>query len=131
MLFTQKNHQEYNTLAERVINYAQKSGYEDIKADFTGYDSPAALTMVNQDVSFTPDFTAQRNGKKFYFELVMKNSDENDNRMLISKWKALEAIARIKGGFLQLFVPNGSFKFATSLIKDNGIEAKLVKISSI
>src|SRR5690606_7902809 len=131
MLFTQKNHQEYNTLAERVINYAQKSGYEDIKADFTGYDSPAALTMVNQDVSFTPDFTAQRNGKKFYFEMVMKNSDENDNRMLIIKWKALEAIARIKGGFLQLFVPNGSFKFATSLIKDNGIEAKLVKISSI
>ena len=131
MLYSQKNTQEYQNLAEKVVLFAEKSGYEEIKADFTGYDSPASLTMVNQDVTLTPDFTAKRGSKKFYFELVVKNEDETAQRMLISKWKALEAIARIKGGFLQLFVPNGSFKFATNLIKTNGIEAKLVKMASL
>lgn len=130
MLKTQKQHQEFNALAEQVIQYAEKSGYQEIKADFVGYESPASLTSVNKEVAFTPDFTAQRDGKKFYFELVVKNTNEDDNRKLITKWKALEAIAKIKGGFLQLFVPNGCFKFATSLLKDNNIEARLVKLQA-
>ncbi len=131
MLYTQKTNEEYNELAEQVINFAEKAGYKDIKADFTGYDSPASLTMVNQDVSFTPDFTAKRGDKKFYFELVVKNADEKMQQLLISKWKALEAIARIKGGILQLIVPSGCFRYATSMIKDYNIQAKLIKTSEL
>ena len=69
--------------------------------------------------------------KKFFFELAVKNDDSTIQQMLISKWKALEAIAKIKGGFLQIIIPNGSFKFATSLVKANHIEAKLIKIGDL
>lgn len=128
MLYTRKNTDEYNALANFVIKYAEKSGYEDIKADFSGYDSPAALTMMNEDITLTPDFTAKRGDRKFYFELAIKN--EEDQAILISKWKALEAIAKMKGGDLRLFVPRGSYKFAAELIQDHNIDAKLTKIAS-
>ena len=131
MLATRKNTQEYNALAEMVCTYAKKSGYEDIKADFTGYDSPAALTMVKENIKLTPDFTAKRGNKKFYFELVVKEQSEDDQDLLISKWKALELFANMKGGSLQLFVQNGSLKYANSLIKDNGITAKIIKLNSL
>ena len=131
MLYTRKTSDEYNGYAEKVINYAEKSGFEHIKADFTGYDSPASLSMVNREITLTPDFTAKRGEKKYYFELVVKNPDEEDQRKLISKWKALESIARMKGGKLQLFIPHGSYKYATELVKDHNIEATLTKLNDI
>jgi hypothetical protein len=131
MLYTKKKTDDYTSLAEQVINYAVRSGYEDIKADFTGYDSPASLTMVNQQVVLTPDFTAKRGNNKYYFELVVKNQDEAEQRTLVSKWKALESIAKMKGGNLRLFVPHGSYKFAAELLHDHGIEAKLTKMTNL
>lgn len=131
MLYTRKKTQEFDSLAEKVINYAEKSGYDNIKADFTGYESPAQLTMINQDLTLTPDFTAKRGNKKFYFELVVKNGDEDDQSTLISKWKALETIAKMKGGHLRLFVPRGSYKFASELLRDHDIDAQVTKLNSI
>lgn len=131
MLYTRKNSEEYNSFAEQVVNYAERSGYEDIRADFEGYDSPASITMINEEIKLTPDFTAKRGNSKFYFELVVKNSDEDDQSKLISKWKALEQIAKMKGGHLRLFIPRGSYKFAQDLIQDNGIEAQMTKLSDI
>lgn len=131
MLYTRKNTQEYNTLAEQVVNYAKKSGYQEIKADFDGYERPASLTMKSQEITLTPDFTAKRGDNKFYFELVVKNSEKEDLNKLVSKWKALELIAKMKGGSLRLFVPHGSYKFATDLVKQYDIDAKLIKMSDI
>ena len=131
MLYTRKNNEDYQTLAQKVINHVEKSGFEDIKADFTGYESPASLTMVNQDVTLTPDFSAKRGEKKYYFELAMKNGSEEDNRTLISKWKALESVAKMKGGDLRLFVPHGSFKHITQLVEKHGIEAQVTRMNKI
>ncbi|MFC6996908.1 hypothetical protein [Rufibacter roseus] len=131
MLYTLKRTDEYNSMAKQVINYVEKSGYEDVKADFSGYDSPAALTMVSQGITLTPDFTAKRGDSKYYFELVVKTNDDKENSTLVSKWKALESIAKMKGGSLNLFVPHGSYKFATSLLKDYNIEADLIKMSDL
>lgn len=131
MLYTRKNTQEYNALAEKVIHYAEESGFNEIRADFSGYESPAPLTMVNQDLTLTPDFTAKRGDNKFYFELVVKNMEVEDQRQLVSKWKALELIAGMKGGQLRLFVPRGSYKYATELVRRHNIEAKLIKMSDL
>ena len=129
MLYTRKNNEEYNSLAEQVINYAEESGYQDIKADFTGYETPAPLRMVNSDTTLTPDFTATRNGNKYYFELVVKNGEKKAQTTLVSKWKALETIAKMKGGSLELFVPHGSYKFANELVKNYSIDANLNKLT--
>ncbi|MHA6248229.1 hypothetical protein ACXYMU_09860 [Pontibacter sp. CAU 1760] len=131
MLYTQKETQEYNKFAAQVIQFAEKSGFEDIKADFDGYTTPASLNMVSKNITLTPDFTAKRGEDKYYFELVVKNPEEDAQRRLISKWKALESIAKMKGGDLRLFVPRGSYKYAHALVQENHIEAKLTKLADL
>jgi hypothetical protein len=131
MLYTRKKTQEYDSLAEQVINYAKNSGFQDIKADFSNYDKPAPLTMLQEDITLTPDFTAKRGEKKFYFELVVKNKDEEDQNKLVSKWMALEAIANMKGGGLKIFVPYGNYNYAKNLLQEHGISAKLIKMSNL
>ncbi len=131
MLHSRKKTQDYDSFAEQVINYAVKSGYQDIKADFTGYTAPASLSMVSSDLTLTPDFTAHRGDDKYYFELVVKNEREEEQRTLISKWKVLESVAKMKGGCLRLFVPRGSYKFATELLQQHQIEAELTKLDDL
>ncbi|MCJ8163416.1 hypothetical protein MKJ04_01090 [Pontibacter sp. E15-1] len=131
MLQSRKKTEDYNSYAEQVIKFAQKSGYDNIKADFTGYTSPASLSMVNTDLTLTPDFTARRGNDKYYFELVVKNDHEEEQRTLISKWKVLESVARMKGGCLRLFVPRGSYRFATTLLQQHNIEAQLTKLDDL
>ncbi|MCC9168601.1 hypothetical protein [Pontibacter harenae] len=131
MLQIRKQTHNYDSYAEQIINYAQKAGYKEIKADFTGYDSPASLTMISQNMTLTPDFSAKRGDNKYYFELVVKNQDDEALNTLVSKWKVLESIAKMKGGDLMLFVPHGSYKFATELIQNHGIDAKLTKMTEI
>lgn len=131
MLYTRKNDQDYTDWADKIIRFAESSGYEDIKADFSGYECPNALRMLNNDITFTPDFTAKKGESKHYFEIVIKDSNKEEKKKLISKWKALERIANIKGGDLQLFVPHGSYKYATGLLQENHITAKLTKMTSL
>lgn len=131
MLYTNKRTEEYNAFAEQVINFAKKSGYQDIKADFTGYTSPASISMVSKDITLTPDFTAMRGESKYYFELVVKNEKDEEQSTLVSKWKVLESMARMKGGCLRLFVPRGSYKFATELMQNHHIEAELTKLADL
>jgi len=131
MLLTDKRTEDYNILAEQVIKFAKKSGYHDIKADFSGYTSPASISMVSNDMTLTPDFTARRGEGKYYFELVVKSGKEEDQNTLISKWKVLQSMARMKGGCLRLFVPRGSYKFATELMQNHHIEAELTKLEDL
>lgn len=131
MLYTNKRTEDYNAFAEQVINFAKKSGYQDIRADFTGYTSPASISMVSKDLTLTPDFTAKRGEGKYYFELVVKNEKEEEQSTLVSKWKVLESIAKMKGGHLRLFVPRGSYKFATELMQNHHIDAKLTKLADL
>src|SRR5690606_15366650 len=95
------------------------------------YDSPASLKMVNTNLTLTPDFSAKKGEAKYYFELVLKNNDDGAENQVISKWKALETIAKMKGGELKLFVPHGSFKYASQLIENNGIDAELTKMTRL
>lgn len=131
MLHSNKKYDQYQSLAEQIINYAERSGFKEVKADFSGYDAPASLRMVNTDTTLTPDFSAKKGESKYYFELVVKNGNKNDQNQLVSKWKALETIAKMKGGNLKLFVPHGSFKYATELIHNYNIEATLVKMTEL
>lgn len=130
MLYSLKRTESYNSIAKKAVEYVENAGYEEVKADFTGYETPASLTMVQQNITLTPDFTAKRGDNKYYFELVVKDVDAQEQDMLVSKWKALELFAKMKGGSLGLFVPRGNFKYATSLIKEFGIDAEIIKLQN-
>ena len=63
---------EHKDLLEQSINHLEHLGYEKIKADLDGFDSPKSFLKKGSDIVVTPDITAYRRSKKYYFELKLK-----------------------------------------------------------
>lgn len=125
MLQQTRNKTSYNELLSTVIERVKKQGYDNIKADFSDYESPYQLIGQTKEVNFTPDVTATKNNGKAYFEISTKVDNPND---LINKWKLLETLASMKKGIFQIFVPHGHMKFTQELVRDNNINARVVKL---
>ncbi|MEM9835337.1 MAG: hypothetical protein AAF828_02470 [Bacteroidota bacterium] len=101
-------------------------GFEEIKANVDGYETPSKLRDRKQeDKFFIPDVTGKINGRKSYFELGMKTTDE---RELVTKWRILSNLANYKNGKLYLAVPRGHMAFTNRIVADYQIKAEIVKI---
>lgn len=125
MLQQTRSKTSYNELLSSVIERVKKQGYDNIKADLGDYESPYQLIGQTKDVNFTPDVTATKNDGKAYFEISTKVDNPND---LINKWKLLETLASMKKGKFQIFVPHGHMKFTQELVRDNNINAQVIKL---
>lgn len=113
------------TLIKEIADHLTQKGFEDIKADVEGFESPARLVRQSDDFEFTPDATANRKGRKYYFELAIKT---DATRRLVTKWKLLSTLAEMKAGKFQIFVPHGNMKFTRELIGQYEIQADIHKI---
>lgn len=125
MLQQTRSKTSYDELLSNVIEKIKKQGYDNIRADLSEYESPYQLIGQTKSVNFTPDVTATKNEGKAYFEISTKMENPND---LINKWKLLETLANMKSGTFKIFVPHGHMKFTQELIKNNNINAEIVKL---
>lgn len=116
---------QYQESIEQALNHVKNSGYNDIRARCEGYDNPSTLKMKDSSEGFTPDITASKFGGKYYFEIA--NRDEKQVEV-ISKWKLLSTLATMKQGELKIFVPYGSMKYASEIVKNKDIKAELIKL---
>lgn len=113
----------FETMIKKIVS---GKGFDEIKANIEGYDTPAKLVdRKNEGVFFIPDVTGVINGRKSYFELGMKTTDET---ALVTKWRILSNLAAYKNGKLYLAVPRGHMAFTNRIIADYQIKAEVVKI---
>ena len=110
---------------EEAINWAQKHGFNNIKANYESYESPVQFSMVNGDSTFTPDITAYKYEDKYYIEIATK-TDQPDE--VVAKWSLLSSVAQNKGGKLFLLAPKGHKAFADRMIKKHRVDAQLVDL---
>ena len=119
----QKDTDLIEKLLEKIVN---KKGFESVKANAEGYETPAMIHFRDDNEKFyIPDVTGVVNGRKSYFELAMKTSDERD---LVTKWRLLSDLATLKHGKLYLAVPRGHMAFTNRILNDYPITAEVVKI---
>ena len=100
-------------------------GYQNVKANTEGFDTPAKLTRPNEEEAFIPDATATLNGRKSYFELAQKTDDLQE---VVTKWKLLSNLASYKDGKLFLVVPHGNLAFTNRILDNYPIRAEVVKL---
>ncbi|PHN04847.1 hypothetical protein [Flavilitoribacter nigricans] len=100
-------------------------GYQNVKANTEGYDTPSKLSRPNEEGAFIPDATGVLNGKKSYFELAQKTDDLQE---VITKWKLLSNLASFKNGKLFLVVPHGNLAFTNRILNNYPIQAEVVKM---
>ena len=113
------------TLLEEVIErVVKKKGYEHIKANLPGYEQPTSFTNADDGNKLIPDVTAQRFGRKSYFEISIKNDQK---QKVVNKWKLINGLAKAQDGKFHLIAPRGSYAFTKRICDEYNIDANIIK----
>jgi len=113
------------TLIEKAAAWAKSQGFDQIKANSEGYETPTQYTMKDQDKTYTPDLTGIFLGRKNYVEVITKNMDKE---FLVSKYKLLSTLAKVKNGQFILLAPTGHKSFADKMVEDHQLNAKVHRL---
>lgn len=117
---------KYTDVLEDSINYLENRGFENIKADIDGYETPKSFSKVGSDISVTPDIVASKEGRKHYFELSLKSEKP---KLLKSKWLFLNTLSNLKSHRFRVITKRGHYKFTEDMLEDINLTNKaLIKI---
>lgn len=115
------NNAENKAFLEKSIHHLEATGFEEIKADFEGYETPKSFLKKGSDVKITPDIVALKNGIKYFFEISLKS----DNPVLLkSKWLFLDALSRIRSNKFRIITTKGHYKFTDAMLSDINLTNK-------
>lgn len=108
-----------------LVRWAEKKGFEKIKANTDGFTTPIAYERQDDNDKFIPDATGFYMFEKSYFEIVFKTQE---TERLATKLQLMSLLAQKNNGNLYVMAPKGHYLFARRLIKDNHIYAEVIKI---
>jgi hypothetical protein len=117
---------KYSDVLEDSITYLENRGFENIKADIEGYETPKSFSKVGSDISITPDIVAIKEGRKHYFDISLKSEKP---KLLKSKWLFLKTLSNLKSHRFKLITKRGHYKFTQDMLEDINLTNKsLIKI---
>ncbi len=106
---------ENTELIKKSVHHLEATGFENIKADIEGYETPKSYLKKGSDSKITPDIVALKNGKKYFFEISLKSAKPT---LLKSKWLFLDTISRMKSDRFRIITTKGHYKFTESMLED-------------
>tara|TARA_R100000541_G_scaffold55597_1_gene64570 strand:- start:108 stop:479 length:372 start_codon:yes stop_codon:yes gene_type:complete len=117
--------QENTETLEESVAYLENKGFENIKADIEGYETPKSYKKAGSDISITPDIVAERAGIKHYFEVSLKSEKPH---LLKSKWRFLDVLTRMKNHRFKIITRRGHYKFTNEMLEDLNLQKNLIKL---
>ncbi|MFD1163620.1 MULTISPECIES: hypothetical protein [Hwangdonia] len=105
---------KYSDVLENSIAYLESRGFENIKADIDGYETPKSFSKVGSDISITPDIVATKEGRKHYFDISLKSEKPNQ---LKSKWLFLNTLSSLKSHRFKIITARGHYKFTQDMLE--------------
>ncbi|MGC1204769.1 MAG: hypothetical protein WA839_07775 [Flavobacteriaceae bacterium] len=122
----QADKDKYADVLEDSITYLENRGFEDIKADMDGYETPKSYKKAGSDITVTPDIVAMKEGRKHYFDIGLKSEKP---KLLKSKWLFLKTLSNLKSHRFKLITKRGHYKFTQDMLEDINLTNKsLIKI---
>jgi len=122
----QLDKEKYADILNDSVSYLEQRGYENIKADIEGYETPKSYNKKGSDINITPDITAVKEGRKHYFDISLKSAKP---RLLKSKWLFLNTLSSLKSHRFRLITTRGHYKFTNEMLDDINLnDKKLIKI---
>lgn len=124
MIYTDKA--KYSDILEDSINYLENRGFENIKADMDGYETPKSYLKKGSDIAVTPDIVATKEGRKHLFDVSLKSEKP---KLLKSKWLFLNTLSNLKSYRFKLITTRGHYKFTHEMLDAINLSDKnLIKI---
>lgn len=122
----QADKDKYADILEDSITYLENRGFENIKADIEGYETPKSYNKAGSNVTVTPDIVAMKEGRKHYFDIGLKSEKP---KLLKSKWLFLKTLSNLKSHRFKLITKRGHYKFTQDMLEDINLTNKsLIKI---
>ncbi|WP_289044216.1 hypothetical protein [uncultured Olleya sp.] len=115
----------HEDILQQSINHLEFLGFENIKADLIGYEQPKTFIKKENNLVMTPDITAYKRTKKYYFELGLKSEKP---KLLKSKWRLLDVFTRMKDHKFKIISTKGHYSFANTIIKELNLDKTLIKL---
>ncbi|WJJ96226.1 hypothetical protein [Algibacter luteus] len=113
-------------VVESSITYLENRGFENIKADIEGYETPKSFIKAGSDISITPDIVATKEGRKHYFDISLKSEKP---RLLKSKWLFLNTISNLKSSRFRIITVRGHYKYTEEMLESINLTPNyLIKI---
>lgn len=122
----QEDKTKYTDILKHSISYLEHRGYQNIKADLEGYETPKSYLKKGSNIAITPDVVATKEGRKYVFDISLKSEKPN---LLKSKWLFLNTLSNLKSYRFRLITTRGHYKFASDMLEAINLEHKnLIKI---
>lgn len=125
MITIDKDTDKNTQILEQAIGYLEDRGFENIKADMDGFESPKSYIKKGSEVSITPDIVAERDGEKHIFELSLKSKKP---RLLKSKWLFLDVLSSMKNFKFKILTTRGHYKFTDETLSSISLDKTPMKI---
>lgn len=106
---------------EKSIHHLEATGFENIKANMEGYETPKSYIRKESGVKITPDIVALKNGIKYIFEISLKSEKP---LLLKSKWLFLDTLSRLKSNRFRIITTKGHYKFTNNMLEDINLTNK-------
>ena len=123
MIYTDK--EKYSDILNSSLTYLENSGFENIKADAEGYETPKSYLKKGSDINITPDIVAEKEGRTHYFELSLKSDKP---KLLKSKWLFLNTLSNLKSRRFKIITTRGHYKFTDDTLSSINLDKTPVKI---
>ena len=122
---TTTDKQENTVFLKESLSYLENLGYDNIKADVDGYETPKSYHKRGSDITITPDIVAEKAGRKHYFEISLKSEEPI---LLKSKWRFLDVLTRMKDHKFRIITRRGHYKFTQDMLDDLNLDKNPIKL---
>lgn len=116
-----KEREENRTILEKSIDYLKAKGFTNIKSDLPGYENPKSFVRKSNGLNVSPDISASKNGRKYYFDISLKTEA---SKLLKSKWLLLDTVARLKSFRFRIITTTGHVRYTDNLLAEVNLSNK-------
>lgn len=108
-------------LLRQSVAHLEARGFNNIKADMEGFDTPKSYIVKRTGKPVTPDITATKNGRKYLFDISLKSEKPT---LLKSKWLLLDTLSRMQSNRFRIITFRGHYKFTDTLLEELNLGSK-------
>ena len=116
---------ENEVFLKESLTYLENLGFDNIKADVDGYETPKSYLKKGSDITITPDIVAEKGGRKHYFEISLKSEKP---KLLKSKWRFLGVFTRMKDHRFKIITRRGHYKFTQDMLDELNLDKNPIKL---
>ncbi|MFV0572281.1 MAG: hypothetical protein ACK5M1_07620 [Xanthomarina gelatinilytica] len=116
---------ENEVFLKESLTYLENLGFNNIKVDVDGYETPKSYLKKGSDITITPDIVAEKGGRKHYFEISLKSEKP---MLLKSKWRFLDVLTRMKDHRFKIITRRGHYKFTQDMLDELNLDKNPIKL---